>query len=164
MLRYWLVSGGMISRSACGTTTSFIACAARQAERRGRLGLAVRHREHAGAHDLGDEAGGVGDEPEGQRREFGIELQAARQVEAGRAREAEIDRPPGGEIGERGRDQDQRERDRADGRALAGQRLPAARLARQSRARATTPARERGADRPGALAEDRPAADKGRDC
>ena len=74
---------------------------ARQAERRGRLGLPVRNRGDAGAHDLGDEAGGVGDEAEHQRDEFGIELQAAAQVEAVQFGEAEVDRPAEREIGER---------------------------------------------------------------
>ena len=54
-LRYWLVSGGMITRSACGMTTSRSVVPGAQPERVGRLGLAVRHGQDAGAHDLGDE-------------------------------------------------------------------------------------------------------------
>ncbi len=64
MLRYWLVSGGMIRRIAWGTTTSFIICPRGKPNARSGLRLALRHRKHAGAHDLGDEACGVRDQPE----------------------------------------------------------------------------------------------------
>ena len=62
--RYWLVSGGMMIRSACGTTTRRRNEPA-QAERRRRLGLALADTDNAGAHDLGDERRGV--EGQGQK-------------------------------------------------------------------------------------------------
>ena len=55
-LRYWLVSGGMMMRIACGMTTSRSDLAGTQAERGCRLLLPARHALDAGAHDLGDEA------------------------------------------------------------------------------------------------------------
>ena len=59
------------------------------------------HRHDAGAHDLGDEAGGVGDEAEHQRGEFRDRSAARPQVEAREFGELEADRPAGGEIGDR---------------------------------------------------------------
>ena len=57
--RYWLVIGGMITRSACGSTIWRSIGAAAQASAPRRLPLAERHRLDAGADDLGDVGGGV---------------------------------------------------------------------------------------------------------
>ena len=54
--RYWLVIGGMITRSACGSTTSRSSWPRLQPERAAASLWPVRHRLDAGAHDLGDEA------------------------------------------------------------------------------------------------------------
>ena len=94
-LRYWLVSGGTITRSACGTTTSRSVEPAPQAERERRLGLAARNREDAGAHDLGDEGGGVGRERDQQRDEFGHQPKSADEVEAAQLGLLEADREAG---------------------------------------------------------------------
>ena len=51
-LRYWLVSGGRITRSACGTTISRkVAPRDRPSEER-RLHLPLVHGQDARAHDL----------------------------------------------------------------------------------------------------------------
>ena len=91
-LRYWLVSGGTITRSACGTTTRRSVNPRRRPKRHRRLGLPARHREHAGAHDLGDEGGGVGRERDQQRDEFGDQPHAADEIEAAQLRPLEADR------------------------------------------------------------------------
>ena len=85
-LRYWLVSGGMITRIACGMTTSRSVGPARRPSASRRLGLAVRDRQDAGAHDLGDEGGGVDRQAEQQRHELRQDLRCRREVEAARAR------------------------------------------------------------------------------
>ncbi len=72
----------MITRIACGTTTRRSVVAGAQPERACRLRLALRDRQDAGPHDLGDEGGRVGDEPEEQRHELGEQLHAAAEVEA----------------------------------------------------------------------------------
>ena len=48
MLRYWLVIGGTMTRSACGSSDQPHHLAARQAERHRRLALALVQREDAG--------------------------------------------------------------------------------------------------------------------
>ena len=90
--RYWLVSGGMITRIACGMTTSRSVCPGRQPEGAGRFGLAFRHRQDAGAHDLGDEGRRVGHEADEQCDEFGQDLHAAAKVEVPFSRHVEGDR------------------------------------------------------------------------
>ena len=85
-LRYWLVIGGIITRSACGMTTRRRICARPQADRRRRLELALRHRQDAAAHDLGDEGGGVGRERGEQRDEFRHQHEAAADIEAAERR------------------------------------------------------------------------------
>ena len=72
-----------MTRSACGIDDQPQRLAAVEAERIGRLGLPVADREDAGAHDLGDEGGGVDREPEHQRQELRRDRRAAAEVEAG---------------------------------------------------------------------------------
>ena len=91
-LRYWLVSGGTITRSACGMTIEAQRQAAPQAERERRLGLPARHRENSGAHDLGDEGGRIGRKRDQQRDEFGDQAHAADEIEAAQLRMLEADR------------------------------------------------------------------------
>ena len=59
-LRYWLVSGGRITRSACGTTIEPQRSAARRPSEEAASGLPLVHGQNAGAHDLGDEGRGIG--------------------------------------------------------------------------------------------------------
>ena len=58
-LRYWLVSGGTMTRIACGTTTRRSVVPERKPERLRRFGLAGRNGKHAGAHHFGDEGRGI---------------------------------------------------------------------------------------------------------
>ena len=81
-LRYWFVSGGTMTRSACGMTIRRIVRPRREAERGRRLGLPARHRQDAGAHDLGDEGAGVKRQAEQQRDELGNDPHAADEIEA----------------------------------------------------------------------------------
>ena len=94
-LRYWLVSGGMMTRIACGTTTSRSIVPRPQAERLRRLGLAVRHGQHAGAHHLGNEGGGIERQRQNQRGEFRQDFDAAHDIEAAHVRKAEGQRRAG---------------------------------------------------------------------
>ena len=66
-------------------TTRRRICARAQADRGGGLELALRHRENAAAHDLGDEGGRVGRERGEQRDEFRHQHEAAAIVEAAAA-------------------------------------------------------------------------------
>ena len=122
MLRYCEVSGGVMSQRLRHDDQPQRQ-RPMQAERGRRFALAARHRHHAGAHDLGDEAGGIGDEAEHQRGEFRMNLRSAAQIEAGKLREFEADRPAGGEIGDRRQADDQRQRGPRIRRPLAGRRL-----------------------------------------
>ena len=53
-----------------------------EADGAGRLLLALGHAQDAGAHDLGDEAGGVDRQPQQQRHELGLDHHAALEIEA----------------------------------------------------------------------------------
>ncbi len=75
--RYWLASGGMIIRMACGMTTSRVVDAAAASPGRCRFGLAMAYRLNAGAHDFGDEGCRVDAERHEQRHEFGNDDRAA---------------------------------------------------------------------------------------
>ena len=69
--RYWLVIGGMMTRSACGSTTSRSTCAAAAGRAPPPPPIWPQlHRLDAGAHDLGDEAGGIDRQPQQERHEF----------------------------------------------------------------------------------------------
>src|ERR1043166_4619210 len=142
-LRYWLVIGGIITRSACGMTTRGSASLGRrptgggaaqrlrnddeaqrlarpQADGGGRLKLSLRYRENAAAHDLGDKGGGVGGQRGEQRDEFRHQHEAAAEIEAATRR----DIPRGGQRREGKRhDRQYHEQQRADG---PDRRVPAA--------------------------------------
>ena len=75
--RYWLISGGRITRIACGRITSRRACAALRPSAAAASRLAVRHGLHAGAHDFGDVGAGIERQREDQRAGFGRQPQAA---------------------------------------------------------------------------------------
>ena len=81
-LRYWLVSGGMMMRMACGMTTRRSDWPLRQADRQRRLLLALGHALDAGAHDLGDEACRVDRQAQQQGHELGLQHHAALEIEA----------------------------------------------------------------------------------
>ena len=145
-LRYWLVSGGMMTRIACGTDDQPQRRTGAQAERIGRLRLPVRHGENAGAHDFGDEGGGIDREAEQQRGEFRQDFHAAGDIETARVREIEAERPPGDQEREQRQPTSRRERHGHDRRLRAGSLLPPARPGRRARLRA--PARATNARRP----------------
>ena len=91
-LRYWLVSGGRITRIACGTTISrSVAPRVRPSEAR-RFHLALVHGQHARAHDLADEGRRIDREREQQRDELRDQPRAAREVEAAQHRHFKRDR------------------------------------------------------------------------
>ena len=77
-LRYWLVSGGMMMRMACGTTTSRSAWPERRPSADDGFGLALADAEDAGAHDLGDEGRGVERQRQIERQELRLDLACRR--------------------------------------------------------------------------------------
>lgn len=92
--RYWLVSGGMMMRSACGTDKSRHA-RRMQPQRVSCLGLSLWNAANAAANDLGDERGGIEGQSEKQRHEFGTDDGAAREVEFSGNRNVEGERKAG---------------------------------------------------------------------
>jgi hypothetical protein len=129
-----------------------------QPERARGLGLALRHREDAGPHHLGDEARGVGDEPDQERHELRIELHAAAEVEALKTRDVEGDRLAADQ-GEHDPDE-RREADDEAERAQPDGVLPSGLLLLPFRPdmegdRADDAGHEHERDEPGVLGEDR---------
>ncbi len=91
-----------------------------QAERERRLGLAARHRKDAGAHDLGDEGGGIGRERDQQRDEFRDQPDAADEIEAAQFRQLETDRETQQHEDDKRQPDDQAEPLQSTGNWLAG--------------------------------------------
>ena len=65
-----------------------------------RLGLALAHRQNAGAHNLGDESSGVDDKAEGERDKFRQQTPAAVEIELAHDRWFDLCRSADGEEGE----------------------------------------------------------------
>ncbi len=91
--RNWLVVGGMMTRSACGRTTSRRILHSRQAERGRGFALALVDRQDAAANDLADERRRVGRQADEQRCELRRDGSPALKSEADESRV--LDRDPG---------------------------------------------------------------------
>ena len=90
--RNWLVVGGMMTRNACGRTTSRRIFDPRQPERGRRLALSLVDSEDAAANDFADECRSVGRQAHEQRRELRRHRGAAFEAEADENRA--LDREP----------------------------------------------------------------------
>ncbi len=96
-----------------------------QPEREGRLGLPARHRQNPGAHDFGDEGGGIGGQRNQQRDEFRDQPDPADEVEAAQFRAREGDREAERDQRREGKRDEQSERHPADRKLLPGPGLAA---------------------------------------
>ena len=101
--RYWLASGGMMIRMACGIITSRVVRLGRRPSALGSFRLAVAHRQNAGAHDFGDEGCGVNAEANQQRYELRLDVYAAPKLNPPRYGIIKRHRPPGKQQGRKRR-------------------------------------------------------------
>ena len=79
-LRYWFVSGGMITRSALRNDDEPHCLARRQAQRRRGFALPFVHRLDARAHILGNEACRIDAQGQHQRNQFRDQCHAAGEI------------------------------------------------------------------------------------
>ncbi len=100
---------------------------AAHAKRHCRLRLAARNREQAGAHDLGNEGGGVGGQRDKQCDKLREESNAADEVEAAQLRTLEADRKAGRDEGDERQADDETQARPARREAAARALLPAPR-------------------------------------